>query len=60
LALREIYGAIAYCLAHTDAVEAYLQAQQKAAAETRAEIERRQDTRALREGLRQRRAEVAR
>jgi len=56
LTLRDIYGAIAYYLSHTESVEAYLRTQEQSAAQTRAEIERRCDTSGLRERLRQRRA----
>src|SRR5260221_5066991 len=57
LALRDIYAAITYYLQHTESVQEYLQAQQRAAAELRQEIESHQDTSSLRERLRQRRAQ---
>ena len=38
--LKDIYGAIYYCLEHTDAVEAYIREQQQAAAETRLWVDR--------------------
>ena len=56
LALRDIYGVIAYYLQHTPSVEDYLRAQEQAAAQTRREIESHQDSGDLRARLRQRRA----
>ena len=56
LGLREIYGAIAYYLDHTESVEDYLKRQEQAAIQTRREIERSQNSTGLRERLRQRRA----
>lgn len=58
LHLRDIYGAIAYYLQNTRAVEEYLRDQQQAAAQTRREIESHRDTTGLRERLRRRRAEA--
>lgn len=58
LQLRDIYGAIAYYLQNTQAVEEYLRAQEQAAAQTRREIQGQQDTSGLRERLRQRRADA--
>jgi uncharacterized protein (DUF433 family) len=55
LALREIYGAIAYYLEHQEQVDAYLQAQTQAAEETRRAIESRQNSTVLRERIRARR-----
>ena len=56
LHLRNIYGVIAYYLEHSQAVEQYLQVQEQSAAQTRQEIESKQDTTGLRERLCQRRA----
>ena len=56
LGLREIYGAIAYYLEHTESVEGYLRRQEPAATQTRREIEKSQTSAGLRERLRQRRA----
>ena|SRR5437667_2946222 len=58
LHLRDIYGVIAYYLQHTEELEDYLRSQQRAAAQTRREIESRQDTSGLRERLRRRRAKA--
>ena len=55
LPLRDIYGALAYYLQHTQAVEDYLRQQEHAAPQTRIQIESNQNTRALRERLRRRR-----
>ena len=55
LSLREIYGAIAYYLEHTETVEEYLHEQQGQAEETRHLIESQIDTTALRERIRARR-----
>jgi uncharacterized protein (DUF433 family) len=55
LSLREIYGAIAYYLEHTEAVEEYLREQQEKAEEARRSIESQIDTTALRERIRARR-----
>jgi len=55
LPLRDIYAVIAYYLQHTASVEEYLRTQEQAVAQTRQEIESRQDTSGLRERLRQRR-----
>ena len=49
--LQEIYGAIYYYLAHTEAVDAYMREQQKAAAETRQWVESQPGNRGLRERL---------
>ncbi len=57
LPLRDIYGALAYYLQHTQAVEDYLRQQEQAATQTRIQIESNQDTRALRERLRRRRGD---
>lgn len=56
LALREIYATIAYYLHHTEVVEEYLRRQQAESAQVRSEIERDQNSAALRARLRQRRA----
>jgi len=56
LQLRDIYGFIAYYLEHSQAMEQYLHDQEQSAAQTRQEIESKQDTTGLRERLRQRRA----
>src|SRR5207249_98928 len=58
LRLRDIYGAIAYYLQHSQAVEDYLREQRQAATQTRREVESNQDLSALRERLRQRRADA--
>lgn len=54
LSLREIYGAIAYYLEHTEVVEEYLRERQEQAEETRHSIESQIDTAALRERIRAR------
>ena len=59
LALRDIYGVIAYYLQHTAAVEDYLRAQGQTASQTREEIEHRQETGGLRQRLRELRAAAA-
>ena len=59
LPLRDIYGALAYYLQHTQAVEEYLREQEQAAAQTRQEIESQQGTINLRERLQRRRADAA-
>jgi len=56
--LSDIYSVIAYYLQHARAVEDYLGAQAQAAKEVRREVESREDTRGLRERLRQRRAQA--
>lgn len=58
LQLREIYGAIFYYLAHTNAVEEYLRQQEEAEAEMRRELEAHPATSALRERIRQRRSQL--
>ena len=60
LALREIYGVIAYYLEHPAAVEAYLAEQKQQAVQTRHEIETGQDSASLRQRLRQRRTQLVR
>jgi uncharacterized protein (DUF433 family) len=49
--LKDIYGAIYYYLEHTEAVDAYLHAQQQAATETRQWVESQPGNRGLRERL---------
>jgi uncharacterized protein (DUF433 family) len=49
--LKDVYGAIYYYLEHTEAVEAYMCEQQKAAAETRQWVESQPGNRELRERL---------
>ena len=49
--LKAVYGAIYYYLEHTEAVDAYMRAQQKAAAETRQWAESQPGNRGLRERL---------
>ena|SRR2546430_17499470 len=49
--LKDIYGAIYYYLAHTEAVDAYMRAQQQAAADTRQWVESQPGNRGLRERL---------
>jgi uncharacterized protein (DUF433 family) len=49
--LKDIYGAIYYYLEHTDAVDAYIYAQQQAAAKTRQWAESQPENRGLRERL---------
>jgi uncharacterized protein (DUF433 family) len=49
--LKDVYGAIYYYLAHTEAVDAYMHEQQKAAAETRQWVESQPGNRGLRERL---------
>lgn len=58
LALRDIYGVIAYYLQHTDAVEHYLRAQAQATEQVRGEVEGHQDSGGLRQRLRERRAQT--
>ena len=55
LALRDIYGVIAYYLQRTPAVDDYLRAAEQAAALTKGEIEAHQDSSDLLARLRQRR-----
>ena len=55
LSLREIYGAIAYYLEHTETIEDYLGEQRERAEETRHFIESQIDTAALRKRVRARR-----
>ena len=57
--LTDIYSVIAYYLQHTPAVEDYLSGQERAACETRREIESVLDAGSLRERLRQRRSRAA-
>ena len=52
---KDVYGAIYYYLEHTEAVDAYMREQQKAAAETRQWVKSQPGNRALRERLRARR-----
>lgn len=49
--LRDVYGAIYYYLEHTEAVDAYMREQQKAAAETRQWVENQPGHRGLRDRL---------
>lgn len=56
LSLGDVYATIAYYLRHTQQVEDYLRAQAQAAAETRREIESRQEPAGLRERLLRRRS----
>jgi uncharacterized protein (DUF433 family) len=49
--LQAIYGAIYYYVAHTEAMNAYLREQQKAAADTRQWVESQPGNRGLREQL---------
>ena len=49
--LKDVYGAIYYYLEHTEAVDAYMHEQQKAAAETRQWVESQPGNRGLRERL---------
>lgn len=49
--LKDVYGAIYYSLEHTEAVDAYMREQQKAAAETRQWVESQPGNRGLRERL---------
>lgn len=58
LTLREVYGAIAYYLEHTEAVESYLRERVAAGEEMRRWIEERLPTTELRERLRARRAQL--
>ncbi len=58
LTIREIYGAIAYYLEHTEAVEKYLREQEQAAETTRQSIDKEQDITGLRKRIRERRAHV--
>ena len=58
LTLREVYGAIAYYLEHTAAVEAYLRERAAAGEEMRRWIEEKLPTTELRERLRARRAQL--
>ncbi len=58
LQLADIYSVIAYYLHNPDQVEQYLREQEQEAAQTREFIESTQDTTALRERLRRRRAEA--
>ncbi|MGH9855842.1 MAG: DUF433 domain-containing protein [Blastocatellia bacterium] len=60
LTLREIYGAIFYYLQNTEAVEEYLRQQDEAAKEGERFIEQHFDTKALRERILERRAQLAR
>jgi uncharacterized protein (DUF433 family) len=56
--LSDIYSVIAYYLQHSRAVEDYLSEQARAAGEVRREVESGLDVGALRERLRQRRAQA--
>ena len=58
LSLRQIYGAIAYYLAHQDEVEAYLCERQAEADELRLRIESQPQYQAFRERLRARREQL--
>ena len=58
--LKDIYGAIYYYLEHTETVDAYARAQQKAAAETRQWVESQPGNRGLRERLLARRQPLMR
>jgi uncharacterized protein (DUF433 family) len=58
LTLRQVYGAIAYYLEHTEAVEEYLRQQNEVGEATRRWLESRQDTTVLRERRRQRRSQL--
>jgi uncharacterized protein (DUF433 family) len=60
LALRDVYAAIAYYLARTELVEAYLRQQAAAAEETRRFMETQQPAADLRERLRTRRLQLRR
>ena len=51
VSLKDVYGAIYYYLEHTEAVDAYMREQQKAAAETRQWVESQPGNRGLRERL---------
>jgi uncharacterized protein (DUF433 family) len=59
LTLSDVYSVVAYYLQHTGQVEAYLNEQAQAAGEVRREVESLEQTRELRERLRQRRARAA-
>lgn len=54
LTLREVYGAIAYYLEHTEMVEEYLRQQGQAAEVTRRVVESGQDMTVLRQRIRER------
>ena len=58
LALRQIYGAIAYYLDHQDDVEAYLEERQTEAEAIRRQIESQPKYTEFREKIRRRRAEL--
>lgn len=58
LSLREVYGAIAYYLEHTEAVEAYLRERAAAGEEMRRWIEEKLPATELRERIRARRAQL--
>ncbi len=60
LTLGEIYGAIFYYLQNTEAVEEYLRQEDEAAEEGERFIEQHFDTKALRERILERRAQLAR
>jgi len=59
LSLGDVYATLAYYLRHTQEVDHYLATQARAAAETRREIESRQDTANLRERLLLRRSDAS-
>ena len=59
LALRDIYAIIAYYLQHSKEVDDYLREQAQAAKELRSEVESTLGTGAVRDRLRQRRAQAA-
>ena len=58
--LQDIYGAIYYYLAHTEAVDVYVREQQKVAADTRQWVESQPGNRGLRERLLARRQSLMR
>ncbi len=58
LTLREVYGAIAYYLEHTEDIERYLHEQEQAGEATRRLIEARQDSASLRRRIRERRGHL--
>jgi uncharacterized protein (DUF433 family) len=58
LNLRDVYGTIYYYLDHEEEVEEYLKTQKDAAAETRKFIERKNDSKILREHIRAKRKQI--
>ncbi len=58
LSIREIYGAIAYYLDHTEDIEQYLREQEQDGEATRRLIEGQQDSTSLRNRMRERRGHV--